>query len=198
MKVSLALPLQERGKMCDNFARIRCRSEVEAAMLYRNARRKLKSINHWEKFATKVKFHHTDRFGHAVSRSPEVGDCIRITMPGLRNGMGRRYDWVKISLFQEKEEGERSQVFTLTVHPCCPPGGKKGKVAHFLHPQSSNTFLLVREGPEVTVSVHGRNEKVNFQGGLWNTVRNFVIAYTGFMGMNTVQWQTFVDGIVEQ
>ncbi len=198
MKIKQHLPLQKRGKHCDNFARVVCTSEVEAAMLYRKAKRKLKSINRWEEFAAQAKFYHTDRFGHTVSRPPEVGDCIRIAMPGLKNSLGGGFDWVKIRLLQEKEEGENSQVLILRLHPCRPPGKKKPKIAHFLDEHSSNTFLLMREGKEVLASVHGRNEEVNVQGGIWNTVRNAIVAYTGFIGMNSVQWQKFVDEIVAQ
>jgi hypothetical protein len=198
MKIKHYLPIHKRGNKCDNFARVVCETEVEAAMLYRKAKRKLKSIHRWEEFSAQAKFHLTDRFGHTVSRAPEVGDCIRIAMPGLKNTLGGGGDWVKIRLLQEKEEGDSIQMLILRLHPCKPPGGKKPKVAHFLQENASNTFLLMRDGKMVLASVHGRNEQVNLQVGLWNSLRNLVVAYTGFMGINSVQWQKFVDEIVAQ
>jgi hypothetical protein len=191
------LPLQRVGRKCDNVSRNRCPTSTEAAMLFRRAKKRLKDINRWEVVAGKEKatFTLTDRFGHLIHRAPEVGDCIRIGLPKLKNRYGGGFDWVKIRFLQEREE-EDYQLIILRVQPCPPPG--KRKIAHFLHHKSSNTFLLIRKDKEVWASIHGRNETINYSTGLINSLRNVVAAWGGFMGLSQLQWQDFVEGLIER
>ena len=57
---------------------------------------------------------------------------------------------------------------------------------------------MERRGRIVTASVYGRNEKTNDEhDGIFDIIRNTIVAVTAILGLSKSQWKSLVKGILK-
>ncbi len=171
-----------------------------AKMAYLRARQRLLDVNRWSRHIKGVTatFQLADQDGEPVDGTAEKGLMIRVDIPGPGTSAGDGYDWVVIDDMDEGSS-EKLDFLAFRVRPAENPSGKEGNVAHFFSAGSTGTFVLYREGNEVTCTVYDRNLKPNTEvkSNLTDKVRNSFVGITAAMGMSGVQWQKLVDSVLE-
>ena len=158
-------------------------------------KQRLLSINNLRKYCPEstTDFQLFDSFGNKIERFPEMGDYIRIDVPGPGGKEGRSFDWVKITMIDKEENA-----IMMQCRPSPDPGGeKRGKIAHFYSHCATSTFIVSKKKNILKASIHGRNEYPNFKSGIIDSVRNLIIAIGGMIGFSKIQWKCLTDGLVK-
>ncbi|HLV23158.1 MAG TPA: hypothetical protein VKY36_00060 [Moheibacter sp.] len=158
------------------------------------------NINSWKEIssvgASEFKLYSKD--GTPVSRSPLVGDKMRIDVPGP-SGTKSHYDWVDIIDYQEFESENKNEFSILfTSRPTDPPENEKENyVAHFYGKDATSTTMITKGKNYLVAGVHGRNEIPNTKKANWlDAIRNFLFATGGVLGAGKIQWKLLTDGLV--
>ena len=193
------VPENKIGAISNSVAALECTDELTAEKVYAHVRDKFTRIQSWEIFAGKEKAHFALTGPSGIERQgfPSEGDHIRIQLPAFRNNAGEGYDWVKIYKVDE-DHANQVQFMKIEVHPTTCPLNAFRCIAHFFDAGASSTFLLLRNGNVVQMSIHGRNETTNrSNNGLMNLIRNFIVSKGGILGGSKLQWQALVNGLIE-
>ncbi len=196
----MQVPEQVTGKQSDNAASREMPDINSATGLYEEAKNRLLFIDKWKNFAgfESAVFTLHDAKGNDVNRQANVGDLIRIDIPGPGTTAGRGYDWVEIKNLQEKKD-EVSDMLMMTVSPAADPNSDKSDTAHFFDPAATSTFIVKRFSNCVEASVHGRNEKPNnHTDSTIDNIRNSLVATGAFGGFADIQWQNLTKGLLDQ
>lgn len=189
------VPSQNKGGKSDVRYSIKAFGEVEARKIYERARRNLLDINNWQILSGKFSaaFFLTDPFGKHVQRLPLQGDYIKIHLPISSED---KFDWVRIEGIEEQKSHTYFNWVTIRVRPSEAPKEKE-ETEHFFSKEATSSFSVERSGRKVEASVKGRNELPNTNTrGIFNKIRNAVIAIAAIAGLNTPQWSGLVKGIV--
>lgn len=159
------------------------------------------TINYWLDYADDLgaDFKLYDKQGNLKKTLPEIGDFIRIDIPGPGSREGEGFDWVEIIDFQhnQSENNEILEQLLLKAQPSVKPGKSNKKIAHFYHAEASSTFIISRGIDYIKFGIYGRNESPNFDAELLDTLRNFWIAFGGMFGLSKIQWKHLVDKLVD-
>lgn len=166
----------------------------------------LADVNRWSSLsgAENASFALMGPDGQAVQRSAEVGDRIRIKLPGSPT-----FDWVQIETIEDAPDR-----FAITVRPTYDPTQQpldKSTTAHFFTREATNTFSVEKQGNEVRARVLGMHESANVgsgSGGLRNAARNRAAAEvawgiqrpipgttTTVNGLQQHQWNVFTSNL---
>ena len=196
------VPPQEKGRKTSAEAHIDNPTRDEAIVVYQEAKRKLMDINQWDEYAGAASgtFHLTDPMGNLVDRIPQMGDLIRINIPGPGPISGDGYDWVCIEAYLETIDHERDlDLFAFRVRPVPYPFSEDEVPAHFYSDETTSTFLLQRAGTRVTAAEKGRNEIPNTETeNIIDKIRNSAVAFGASMGIAIPQWKALMEGILRQ
>ena len=118
-------------------------------------------------------------------------------MPAPENRTGNGYDWVVIEKL-EKNNGDHLEHLHLQMRPCPCLENKYGQIAHFYARTATNSFILIRSGNDIQLSVHGRDESPNAgRIRLWDRLRNIFVAGGGIFGGSKLQWEDFVSSMIK-
>jgi hypothetical protein len=193
------VPLQEDGTKKDIEHRVKALDENDARKLFNIARNRLVDVNQWHTFSNPAHFQLTDNRGRELNRTAEKGDFFKINIhdPGPLEGKG--YDWVYIEAIDDKSNPNgHEEHLAMRVRPASSPETKSDEnVAHFFSEGSTSSFIVKREGNEVTAAVYGRNEKPNTStSNVVDKVRNAVVAIGAIFGLSNVQWNSLVKGLL--
>jgi len=146
-------------------------TEAEARTAFASQAKKLADVGQWTALSGRenANFDLFDRSGARVAGRPAaVGDFVRVQLPGQK-----QYDWVRVedvSVGTDRVGIGVRPTYDPTKRPLTPD-----VVAHFFTRETTNTFLIERNGTSVTARVEGRNESANVgtkAGGLENAIRN--------------------------
>jgi len=86
----------------------------------------------------------------------------------------------------------------MTVRPVPDPRKAKEEIAHFYTDVSTSTFIVRRDGLQVSAGAHGRNESPNNdEVDLHDKIRNTAIALMARIGLSGGQWQKLVNALIE-
>ncbi len=191
------VPPKEKGRNSSVEAHVDCATREEAIAVYQEARRRLLDINRWDIYAGtgSAVFSLTDTAGNAVSHSPEMGDLIKIQLPG-----SARYDWVEIEEYVETIDRQRdNDLFAFRVRPTKAPDAKGDAPTHFFTEDATSTFLIQRVGNKVTAAEKGRNEIPNHEGEkFFDKVRNLIVGASASFGLSVPQWEALILGILQK
>ncbi|QQV04307.1 MULTISPECIES: hypothetical protein [Chryseobacterium] len=153
------------------------------------------AINNWRKYCPEstTDFKLFDSAGIITERIPEIGDYIRIDIPGPGGSEGRSFDWVQIVMLDKESE----DLVLMQCRPCHDPS-KSGsrKVAHFYSNAATSTFIVSKHTDFIKAGIYGRNESPNFNSGFFNSLRNLMVAVGGMLGFSKVQWKCLSNGLV--
>lgn len=197
------IPQQTEGKQTDTIHFVDCASQPDAHHLFLLAKEKLRNVSMWHKFAGphSARFAITDTAGNETYKTADKGDLFYIDLPAPGPAAGDGKEWVRIEAIDIEENAEaESEYITMTVRPVASPTHTDAApVAHFFSHASTSTFIVERYLNHVSAAVHGRNEVPNNEGvGLYDTVRNTVIALLAREGLSLVQWTSLVKGLLER
>jgi hypothetical protein len=184
-------------------------SEADARAAFASRAKTLADVGQWTALSGRenAKFDLFDRSGAAVAgRSAAVGDFVRVQLPGQK-----QYDWVRVedvSVSADRVGIRVRPTFDPTKRPATPD-----VVAHFFSRETTNTFLIERNGASVTARVEGRDESANVgarAGGLDSAIRNRAACEGAWgirrsipgttvevNGLQQHQWNVFTENLVK-
>ncbi|MGV8915944.1 MAG: hypothetical protein ACOH1X_10905 [Kaistella sp.] len=194
------IPTQTEGNCSDNISDRLFETEAVAIEFFQGLKKRFLDINSWELFAGKEKAEFTlcDKKGDLSLDPPDVGDFVRIKLPGLHNPTGDSYDWVQIEMIEE-EKNAAEEIGYIRLRPSQNPKKNDGKIAHFFKDKATSNFLIKREGKKVTAAVLARNEIPNTDDlNLLEKLRNNVVAIGGIVIGSKFQWTSFTDGLLNK
>lgn len=192
------IPPQKIGSEHDALNSKKFQSVEEAISGFDSIKFNLLDVNHWhvQMRGKSAQFYVTDEHGNKDEGLLKSKSLIRIDMPGPKNRIGKRWDWVQVN-FCKSFNPQNMQVLVFQLSPCICPYNPNGGIAHFYEDSASNTFILIRLETIIQLSIHGRNERPNTKcKGLRNKFRNQFIANGGIFGGSKVQWKTLVEEIL--
>jgi hypothetical protein len=196
------IPLQTEGEKTDVIHFADCASAQEAHHLFLLAKDRLKDVSQWHVLSGphSAKFAITDAAGSEVYKMAEKGDLFYINLPAPGPLAGDGKEWVRIEAIEEVEDANaESEYITITVRPVASPMHPEKATAHFFDHHSTNTFIVERYKNHVSAASYGRNETPNNKDvGLYDTVRNTIIALAAREGLSGPQWKSLVTGILEK
>lgn len=199
ININHLLPKQNTGSCSDAAAIKPCMSQAVAEDLYRKLADQLLNISHWNINAGKVptKFDLVDSNGKGGHFHAAQNFLVKIKMPAPKNKTGNGYDWVFIEKVENHYE-ENTEYLHLQMRPCPCLDNKEGGIAHFYEQTATNSFILIRSGSDIQLSVHGRNESPNTSNvRLWDMFRNVFVAGGGIFGGSKLQWEDFVNAMIK-
>jgi hypothetical protein len=195
------IPTQKEGGKFDASYSATAPTPEEAHRVFMAAADRLLSVNDWKKIsgALSSEFALMDAQGKPVDRKARANDYFKIDIPAPGPVAGAGYDWVHIQTIQDQREARgHSEIVSILVHPSPAPGQRQEDVAHFLDPEASSSFVVMREDRVVTAAVHSRNEKPNVESvSLTDKVRNAVISAGAFLGFSGLQWRALLKGLFD-
>jgi hypothetical protein len=194
------VPEQVEGGKTDTIHSKEAGDLAAAHTLFLSCKNRLLNINEWGQIAGKLsaEFRLTDEWGQEISGPPQVGNFIRIDIPGPGTNVGDGYDWVEVEELEDKTDpkGEVESVY-IQVRPADNPANNKDDVAHFFNAKASSSFTLHRQVFKVTAGVHGRNEVPNTDSeSLLDKTRNVAVGAAAIFGFNAPQWKGLVKGVM--
>ncbi|WP_144282037.1 hypothetical protein [Chryseobacterium echinoideorum] len=159
-------------------------------------KQRLFEINSWRKCCpeSKTDFKLFDSRGINIERVPEVGDYIRINIPGAGGIEGRYFDWVKIVMLDVASE---SKVLMQCRPSHNPETSESRKIAHFYSNAATSTFIVSKHKGFIKVGIYGRNELPNLNSGFFNSLRNLFVAFGGMLGFSKIQWKCLSKGLID-
>ena len=193
------IPLQLIGGFHDTVSMVCAESLEDAQECFSILVARLMAVNSWETYSDKVKAGFT-LLGIGTGESTadlEIGNFIRIDIPGIGNPSGGGYDWTKIVEIQKGEDAEYP-FFLFTIKPCSAFGEPERPTAHFYTEDASNTFIVRKVGTCIYAEVHGRNELENSTNGpLMDNLRNKAVAVGSKVGLGNLNWLGFTKALLK-
>jgi hypothetical protein len=192
------VPDQEIGFQKDIIHKVQALDLNDARRLFLIARNRLVDVNNWNEYSAIGHFQLVDSEGHEVFRTAEIGDYFRIDIKAPGPVAGNGYDWVRIEAITDHSDVEGfEEHMAMRVRPAQNPLDEKNDTAHFFSDESTSSFVVKREGTEVTASVFGRNEVPNTSASkMVDKIRNQVVAASAIAGMANIQWRSLVTGLI--
>lgn len=193
------IPAQYTGKEIEVFASLEIDNQDEAVLQYEIVKERLLNVNNWHHVAgfVSAKFQIVDLSGKEVYRHCQLGDYLKIDIPGPGSKEGEGYDWVCI---EELKEVNTTEIRSLgfTVRPSHNPQKNSTEIAHFYSSGTTSSFIVVLEYSKVTAWVVDRNLKPNDNtDSLIDKIRDSTIGVGAIGIFSRVQWQNLVDGLVK-
>jgi len=194
------IPQQHEGNQTDVIEFVDCENQQKAHELFLLAKSRLKDVSNWHTLAGpgSSKFTLTDAKGEPLYRMIEKEDHFYIDLPAPGTLAGDGLDWVQVENIDDAEDANaESEYIAITVRPVTNPRHPTGEVAHFYGHNSTSTFIVERYLNHVSAAVHGRNETTNTDGtGIYDTIRNTIVALTARAGISGPQWKALVKGLL--
>lgn len=209
------LPAQERGQSTVTSTQVTAANEKDAKFIFERAMERLQDVNEWSDYCgAMTSFCLTDEGGEPLQGRADVGDFIRIDLPGPGTREGEGYDWVQIEKI-EGSDGHDAQgsiitppsqrqprgLFLMQVRPSRNPCNKGSiQIAHFFESSATSTFIVERQDRIITITVYGRNEVPNTRKpeASVDKWRNAVVGSIGAIGLSKLQWKALAEGLLEK
>ena len=195
-----AIPNQEQGSEMNALEKAKFNSTEEASNFYQVAKQRLLDVNNWDHISNlpSSTFILCGPDGQPIKRNVQIGDFLKIDIPGPGTSTGDGYDWVKVEFIEEKHENG-ADVLSIRVRPTDNPLSPEQAVAHFFKDAATSTFQVKKIGSEVYAEVHGRNEMPNTDTEhVMDNIRNTMVGLGAKVGAAYPQWKGLVAGLVSQ
>lgn len=195
------IPSQIKGGFHDTESKKSFTMPGLAVQKYSELKKRFLDINHWKNYCGKgsADFKLCNELGETLDRLPQIGDFVRIDIPGPGDHRAGGFDWVQIvdlSAQFAKEDELESQL--MICRPSRKPGDKGGRIAHFYSSEATSSFRIARGKDFIRVEIYGRNEKPNYSNtGLINKIRNLIITIGGYVRVSQIQWKCVADGLLD-
>ncbi|GGC70737.1 hypothetical protein GCM10011387_25210 [Pedobacter quisquiliarum] len=197
MTMEKPVPAQESGSEMNAVEEARFDSAEAANAFYAVAKQRLLDVNKWDEVAKlpSSTFILCDASGERTTRNVQLGDYLKIDIPGPGTSTGDGYDWVQVE-FIEEQHLEGADIMSFRVRPTDNPLSPEKAIAHFFDDAATSTFQVKKLGNVVTAEVHGRNETPNTHTDhILDNVRNTMVGLGAKIGASYPQWKGLVAGI---
>lgn len=194
------IPEQFEGKKLDCFETVHFDTASDSLGFYGIAKQRLLDINNWDNITgiPSATFRLMNSEYQTLDRKIEVGDYIRIDIPGPGLPSSKGYDWVRVENIEE-EKTENCQRMALTLRPASDPTNTNPDTAHFFKALATSTILVEQNYLSVSARYAGRNEIVNTENTKFtDNLRNFLVGIGAKLGASFPQWKALVSGIVKK
>ncbi|MEP7146134.1 MAG: hypothetical protein ABI792_03905 [bacterium] len=196
MKNISIIPAQKKGSQVTFSKVMTSDSDTASREVFIKIKNRLLDINDWHEWGVSSYF---CLYSNGVKKSsPDIGDYIRIGLPAPGTAEGDGFDWVIIEALENfiKEDGE---YIGLRVRPSKNPDCDSPEIAHFYKDTATSTFIIERDGTNITASYYGRNELPNIKGvrQFTDKLRNIIVAAGGILGFSKIHWKKFIENIVD-
>ena len=195
---NILVPEQVVGRSMDVRSESVLHSQKVAILFYQLVKLRLADISNWHLVCgtSATTFQLTFPDGSPCFRL-EVGNLIKIDIPGPGTGAGEGYDWVRIERIEDNGISGMEEWMGFTVRPCPSPFNPEAGTAHFFSDQASSTFIVGRDQDIVWAEMHGRNELPNTKlDGVFDSLRNTMVGWSAKVGLAYPQWKLLTDGLV--
>ncbi len=192
-----AVPSQESGSEMNAVQEAKFNTAEEANAFYEVAKQRLLNVNKWDEVAKvpSSTFILCGPSGESVERNVQLGDFLKIDIPGPGTSTGDGYDWVKVEFIEEQHEGGATTM-SFRVRPTDNTQSPEQAVAHFFDDAATSTFQVKKIGNVITAEVHGRNETPNTHTDhVLDNIRNTMVGLGAKIGASYPQWKGLVAGI---
>jgi hypothetical protein len=192
------VPAQQRGRKAKVQITANCYSVGAAVKLYEYLKISLADVDHWGEFKPGISFYPklVNKFGQMPGRIAQPGDLIKILLPRWQSA-GRLYDWREITRIEERMSGN-TEIFFITIVPAMNPEKDVPEASHFLRPESTVTFFVVRDEHQLQLEVHTRNEGLNFQlSGFKTRLQNAMMGVFVAGGYYESQWTKLLKAVLK-
>ena len=157
------VPAHRQGRKGRVQLSANCYSADAASKLYEFLKLSLADVDHWGDFKPGISISPklTNQQGQMVRRLAKRGDLVKIILPRWQ-AAGKIYDWREIKQVEERMSGN-TEIFFITMVPAMNPELEVPEASHFLRPESTVTFFVIRDEYKLQLEVYTRNEGMNFQ-----------------------------------
>lgn len=189
------VPQQVKGSFHDTESKRNIEDSSIIDLEFNILKQRFLAINNWRKYCreSSTDFKLCNSSGQIVNRLPEIGDFIRIDIPGPGGSAGKSYDWVQIVQIDADIE---DRVMIQCRPSRCPLKKNSRKIAHFYSCGATSTFMVVKGKGFIQAGIYGRNEYPNLKSGFGDSLRNIMIAIGGMLGFSKIQWKCLADGLL--
>lgn len=195
------IPDQHEGGKKDIEYKVTAITDTDARKLFLIARNRLLDVNNWDEVCgpLSAKFALTDQEGNILNRTAEIDDYFKISIPAPRTTEGDGYDWVYIEAIENKSDASGPyEIIAMRVRPAANPIKKGQNVSHFFNDAATSSFVVERNGKEISASIFGRNEVPNTETtNVIDKVRNAIVGVTALLGFADVQWKSLAKGLLD-
>lgn len=194
------IPENKTGVVIDSADATGLENEEQAKAFFDIAKERLLNVNNWHQITgvLSAKFQLIDKEGHEVNRKVQKGDYFKIDIPGPGSEAGQGYDWVCVEDLKEVA-GQQVDSVGLRVRPASNPFSKDESIAHFYSEDSTSTFIVTREGNNVSATIYDRNTKPNTDSeGILDKIRHVAAGIGAIMGLSKIQWKGLADALVKK
>jgi hypothetical protein len=192
------IPENKEGKEITAEANVHCHTVDSAKEWYEAAKQRLLFVHEWGKIsgALSADFQLTDDSGNEVDRLAKPGDHFRIDITGPGSKAGEGYDWARVEDIKEVHLNDVDSIAIL-VRPAQNPQTDSEHIAHFFSEGSTSTFVVTREGTNVSASIYDRNIEANEETKQpLDKVRNAIVGLGAKHGFSKLQWQALANALV--
>jgi hypothetical protein len=193
------IPKHIRGKSSDIVSMVCKEDEILAIEHFKEVKNHLISVNKWHTYSDDIRtdFYLVDENDNLVSKGFEIGNYIKINIPGPGNPSGKGFDWTEITSIQDGSDETNNPFFAFTVKPCAAPNVASNSTTHFYTDDTTNTFVARCVSNCVYLEVHSRNELENTKNvPILDKIRNKAIAVGGKLGLGNLNWDAFTKGLL--
>lgn len=198
-KQILGVPAQIKGGFHDTESQKQFENPIITGQKFEILRQRFFSVNQWQEYTGKnsADFRLYDFKGNPIDRSPEIGDFIRVDIPGPGEKEASGFDWVEV-INKSHQLSDQFEYFLMTCRPSKVPGNSDNDhIAHFYGNQASSTFMISKTANEIKAAIYGRNEVPNYDAQWIDKIRNVWVAVGGMMGISKIQWKALSDGLLD-
>lgn len=195
------IPEQKEGKQNDLCESRNFPDNSSAARHFDLIAGRLLSPGQWSELAGvgSATFELVDEHGAPLARNAQIGDYLKIDLPGPGSVSGEGYDWVRVDEIERQGDAAASQaLLAMRVVACSnPTASEQEAAAHFFERGATSTFELKRENNIVSIAYHGRNEVPNTDtGSIADNLRNAITSGLAVVGMSELQWTALLKGML--
>ena len=199
---TVQLPPQETTGRETNFIHEKTYDTLEAAQIaFKETCGRLLTVNKWHEYAGagSAKFTLTNNLGDEQYGLAAEGCYFSINLPAPGGDAGDGLDWVMIErIVIEGNIDAAEEYLLMTARPVPDPRKADMETAHFYKDISTNTFVIRRDGRNVSAGAYGRNETPNNDNvDIHDKIRNTAIALMARVGLSGPQWKKLVEGLIE-
>lgn len=194
------VPENITGKAVDLEEKVTAQTEEDAINTFNRACSRLLNPPIWHEVAGALSaaFELQTPEAETAERLAEVGDYLKIDVPGPGPSAGDGFDWVNVEAIEENTIPGAAASFAIRLRACPDPEHREKGTAHFFKDTATSTFVVKRTGNTVVVSYHGRNEVPNPEGNILDKVRNTVVALGAEVGLSELHWKSLVKGLLSK
>ena len=175
---------------------IKCKDESHADFLFIKAAQRLLDINNWGNYSTKIPwgFCLTDLNGNIKNESAREGYKIFIRRGGEKTG--KWYSWVKIVHVEYFEKEKNEAVLVMQVGSLQKLSIDPERTASFFNDYADSSFLLSRNGLNITCSLLKKNEKNPVTRNWKDKIIGFLRSLFEYFNFYKLDWRSFTKGIL--